>query len=90
MERSGLSELATEPAWEIVQWQPSAAQFPEGGPWRRWRIAPRMVCASWSVPTPTGSCAEIVSHGDIIKAIVADALGVHLDHFQRIVIDTAR
>ena len=31
----------------------------------------------------------IVSHGDIIKAIVADALGVHLDHFQRIVIDTA-
>jgi uncharacterized repeat protein (TIGR03847 family) len=27
---AALSELATEPAWEIVQWQPSAAQFPAG------------------------------------------------------------
>jgi len=30
-----------------------------------------------------------VSHGDVIKAIVADALGQHLDTFQRIVVDTA-
>jgi broad specificity phosphatase PhoE len=29
------------------------------------------------------------SHGDIIKAIVADALGIHLDAFQRIVADPA-
>jgi broad specificity phosphatase PhoE len=29
------------------------------------------------------------SHGDVIKAIVADALGLHLDLFQRIVIDPA-
>jgi broad specificity phosphatase PhoE len=29
----------------------------------------------------------IVSHGDVIKAIVADALGMHLDSFQRISID---
>jgi broad specificity phosphatase PhoE len=27
------------------------------------------------------------SHGDVIKAIVADALGLHLDQFQRIMID---
>ena len=27
------------------------------------------------------------SHGDVIKAVVADALGIHLDQFQRIVID---
>jgi broad specificity phosphatase PhoE len=31
----------------------------------------------------------LVSHGDVIKAVVADALGLHLDQFQRIVIDTA-
>jgi broad specificity phosphatase PhoE len=30
-----------------------------------------------------------VSHGDIIKAVLADALGVHLDAFQRIVVDPA-
>jgi broad specificity phosphatase PhoE len=29
------------------------------------------------------------SHGDVIKAIVADALGMHLDQFQRIAIDPA-
>jgi 2,3-bisphosphoglycerate-dependent phosphoglycerate mutase len=28
-----------------------------------------------------------VSHGDVIKAILADALGMHLDAFQRIVVD---
>jgi broad specificity phosphatase PhoE len=30
-----------------------------------------------------------VSHGDVIKAVVADALGMHLDAFQRIVVDPA-
>jgi len=30
-----------------------------------------------------------VSHGDPIKAILADALGNHLDSFQRIVVDPA-
>jgi 2,3-bisphosphoglycerate-dependent phosphoglycerate mutase len=30
-----------------------------------------------------------VSHGDPIKAILADALGMHLDSFQRIVVDPA-
>jgi broad specificity phosphatase PhoE len=30
-----------------------------------------------------------VSHADVIKAIVADALGTHLDNFQRIVVDPA-
>ncbi|MGN6473846.1 MAG: histidine phosphatase family protein, partial [Mycobacteriales bacterium] len=29
------------------------------------------------------------SHGDVIKAILADALGLHLDEFQRIVVDPA-
>jgi broad specificity phosphatase PhoE len=28
-----------------------------------------------------------VSHGDIIKSLLADALGMHLDAFQRIVVD---
>jgi probable phosphoglycerate mutase len=29
----------------------------------------------------------VVSHGDVIKAIIADALGMHLDLFQRIQVD---
>ena len=30
-----------------------------------------------------------VSHGDVIKSVLADALGMHLDAFQRIVVDPA-
>ena len=30
-----------------------------------------------------------VSHGDIIKAVLADALGMHLDLFQRLQVDPA-
>jgi broad specificity phosphatase PhoE len=30
-----------------------------------------------------------ISHGDVIKAVLADALGMHLDAFQRIVVDPA-
>ena len=29
------------------------------------------------------------SHGDVIKSVIADAMGMHLDSFQRIVVDTA-
>jgi broad specificity phosphatase PhoE len=29
----------------------------------------------------------VVSHGDVIKAILADALGMHLDQFQRLRVD---
>jgi broad specificity phosphatase PhoE len=32
---------------------------------------------------------EAVSHGDVIKSVLADALGLHLDQFQRIVVDPA-
>ena len=36
-----------------------------------------------------GAVWVAVSHGDPIKAVVADALGLHLDQFQRIVVDPA-
>ena len=42
-----------------------------------------------AVATKSKGTAVIVSHGDVIKAICASALGVHLDEFQRIVIDPA-
>ena len=36
-----------------------------------------------------GAVWVAVSHGDVIKAILADALGIHLDAFQRIMVDPA-
>jgi probable phosphoglycerate mutase len=42
-----------------------------------------------AVSSKAKGSAVIVSHGDVIKAIVASALGMHLDEFQRIIIDPA-
>lgn len=83
-----LSELATEPAWEIVQWQPSAAQFPGGETMAQMAHRATHRVRELVRANPDGY-VWVVTHGDVIKAVVADALGVHLDHFQRIVIDTA-
>lgn len=83
-----LAELATEQAWEVVQWHPSAAEFPAGETMAQ--MSHRAVHGVRRLVRehPDGF-VWIVTHGDVIKAVVADALGVHLDHFQRIVIDTA-
>ena len=85
---AALSELATEPAWEIVQWQPSAAQFPQGETMAQMAHRATHGVRELVREHPDGF-VWIVTHGDIIKAIVADALGMHLDHFQRLVVDTA-
>lgn len=37
----------------------------------------------------TGQAMVVVTHGDLVKAVLADALGMHLDAFQRIVIAPA-
>lgn len=76
-----LSELSGEPLWRIVQQQPSAARFPGGEGLAA--VSARAVAAvreHLEAPVPVLIC----SHGDVLKAILADALGLHLDGFQRI------
>lgn len=88
-----LSELATEPLWSVVQQQPSAAVFPEGEGLAE--VQARAVAAvrehDRRLATEHGGNVLWVActHGDVIKAVVADALGSHLDSFQRIVADPA-
>ncbi|MEU4381373.1 histidine phosphatase family protein [Micromonospora echinofusca] len=88
-----LKKLAKEPLWPVVQQHPSAAVFPEGEAMAA--MAARAVTAvrTWDARITAEHGPEAVwlacSHGDVIKAIVADALGVHLDLFQRIVADPA-
>ena len=41
----------------------------------------------WNVEFGDKATYAVVSHGDVIKALIADALGIHLDHFQRIAVD---
>jgi probable phosphomutase (TIGR03848 family) len=80
-----LSDLAKEPLWEVVQQHPSAAVFPGGEGLLAMQARAVDAIRRWNVKYPVGYA--VVSHGDVIKAILADALGLHLDHFQRIAVD---
>ena len=90
-----LKTLAKEPLWKVVQAHPSAAVFPGAEGESLADMSARAVAAvrDWNSRLATEKGADpiyaVVSHGDVIKAIVADALGMHLDTFQRISIDPA-
>ena len=83
-----LSDLATEELWPSVQTQPSAVVFPGGESMAAMQArsvaAIRRHDAAFEAENGQGAVWVAVSHGDIIKAILADALGMHLDLFQRI------
>lgn len=88
-----LKHLAREPLWPVVQQHPSAVVFPGGEAMAA--MATRAVAAvrDWDARVTAEHGSDAVwlacSHGDVIKAIVADALGMHLDLFQRITVDPA-
>jgi probable phosphomutase (TIGR03848 family) len=88
-----IGDLVKEPLWAVVQQQPSAAVFPDGE-----GLAHVQARAVEAIREHDRRLAEehggdalwvACSHGDVIKAIVADALGTHLDSFQRITADPA-
>lgn len=88
-----IADLVKEPLWAVVQAQPSAAVFPEGE-----GLAAVQARAVSAVREHDRRLAErhgadvlwvACTHGDVIKAVVADALGLHLDGFQRITADPA-
>jgi probable phosphomutase (TIGR03848 family) len=88
-----LKALAKEPMWKTVQAHPSAAQFPEGESMAEMSARAVAAVRKWDarIEAEHGPDAVwvAVSHGDVIKAILADALGNHLDTFQRIMVDPA-
>lgn len=88
-----LAGLARSALWRVVQNRPSAAVFPGADGEALADVAHRAVQAvrehDADVATESGDAGlwMAVSHGDVIKAVLADALGAHLDLFQRIVVD---
>ena len=83
-----LAVLSKNKLWKIVQEAPSRMYFPNGEGIAQMQSR-AMTSVHEAVSTKTKGAAVIVSHGDVIKSIVASALGMHLDEFQRIVIDPA-
>lgn len=93
-----LKELAEEPLWRQVQDTPSAVTFPPHPDFDHEGMAQmqrRAVAAvrAWDERLEArhgpGAVWVAVSHGDVIKAVLADALATPLDEFQRIVVDPA-
>ncbi|WIE56133.1 histidine phosphatase family protein [Curtobacterium sp. MCBD17_003] len=88
-----LGELAKEALWSVVQSQPSAAVFPGGESMAAMQTravaAIRRHDARFEAEHGPGAVWAAVSHGDVIKSVIADALGMHLDLFQRISVGPA-
>ena len=88
-----LKELAADPLWPVVQLHPSAVIFPNGEAMAAMSARAVATIRRWDAKVTAEHGPDALwlacSHGDVIKAIVADAMGLHLDEFQRIVADPA-
>jgi probable phosphomutase (TIGR03848 family) len=84
-----LRKLAHDPLWRVVQAHPSAVTFPGPDGESMSGMQQRAVTAvrDWNEKLGKDATYLICSHGDVIKAILADALGMHLDMSQRIQVD---
>jgi probable phosphomutase (TIGR03848 family) len=84
-----LRQLSRDPLWRVVQAHPSAVTFPGPDGEAMTAMQQRAVAAvrDWNARLGPEAVYLICSHGDVIKAILADALGMHLDMSQRIQVD---
>ena len=84
-----IKRLAKEPLWRVVQAHPSAVRFPGPGGESLPGVQERAVAAirDWNARLGPKAAYLVCSHGDVIKSIIADSLGLHLDMFQRINVD---
>jgi probable phosphomutase (TIGR03848 family) len=88
-----MKELMKEDLWKVVQAHPAGVRFPGGEAMAEMSARAIRSVRAWDsrVRDASGDDAVwlAVAHGDVIKSVLADALGVHLDAFQRIVVDPA-
>jgi probable phosphoglycerate mutase len=84
-----LKELEKDPLWPVIQAHPSAVTFPGAAGESMLDMQHRTVSAirEWNARLGKDATYLVCSHGDVIKAIVADSLGLHLDQCQRIIAD---
>jgi probable phosphomutase (TIGR03848 family) len=84
-----LKTLARDPLWRVVQAHPSAVTFPGKDGESMLDMQHRAVSAvrDWNDVLGKDAAYVVCSHGDVIKAVIADSLGLHLDLSQRIQVD---
>jgi probable phosphoglycerate mutase len=80
-----LSEAREKPEWKTVQRYPSGFTFPGGESFVAMQA--RMIATLEKLRRRhPGETVVAVSHADPIRAVVAHAMGTHLDLFQRVVV----
>jgi probable phosphomutase (TIGR03848 family) len=86
-----LKRLAREPLWRVVQAHPGAARFPGVDGESILDMQHRAVSAirEWNERLGADAVYLACSHGDVIKAVIADSVGMHIDMMQRIQVDPA-
>lgn len=93
-----IAELSKEPLWDVVQQRPSEVTFPPSDEFEHESMRAmqqravervRAIDAEVAQTTAENTVWVIVSHGDVIKALLADACAMALDDFQRIVVGPA-
>jgi probable phosphoglycerate mutase len=83
-----LKKLRKLPEWKVIQQHPSGFRFPGGESLAGMQT--RFVQTLHDLAGEhRGGVVVAVSHADPIRDAVADALGSHLDMFQRVVVGTA-
>lgn len=84
-----LRSLARERLWRVVQEHPSAVRFPGEAGESMAEMQHRAVSAlrDWNSRLGKDAVYLVCSHGDVLKSLLADSLGLHLDLCQRIQVD---
>ncbi|MGH9138639.1 MAG: MSMEG_4193 family putative phosphomutase [Acidimicrobiales bacterium] len=80
-----LKTLSKRPEWKTVQWRPSVFRFPGGESFAEGHLR---ICSTLDrlAAEHAGGVVVAVSHADPIRLAVANALGAHLDLFQRVMV----
>lgn len=83
-----LSSLSREKMWKEIQERPSTVKFPQG---ERMKAMQKRALTSVTdaLEEKKNGTHLFVSHGDVLKAVVASLLKMKLDDFQSLVIDPA-
>jgi len=83
-----LRSLMRTKLWTTVQRFPSSARFPDGESLREVQVRALGEIERIAGDHPKGNVC-CVSHGDVIKLVLAHYMGIHIDLFQRIVVAPA-
>lgn len=86
-----IKQLLREPLWQTVRTTPSRARFPAGESLAEVaaRSAHALESACRTAREAGSKTLVLVSHGDVIKLMLAHALGLEVDRFQRIAVAPA-